>query len=346
MKGMILAAGYGTRFRPITYTLPKPLAPVSNRPLISYAVEAMLRAGVTDLVVNLHHLPELLEKYLRESYGSQCTLHFSFEPEILGTGGGIRKVRELLGDGELLLMNGDTIQSPPFDALWQAREQQNALAALTLRHPPAGDRFTKVWFYDGLVTGIGGDEAPAPGSIPLMFSGSHILSPRLFDYLPDRDFSGITEDVYLPLLREGREKIAGVIDDGLWFDIGTPRRYGSAAETLRQMTVEGVFPVTAGSHVDAAQSSIVADDAGVEGRLERATIGRGTFVSAGAVVRDSSVWDYCVIGEGATVERCCIGHGVVVPAGTELRDVIVALDDPAIPAEYERRDGLVLANIE
>jgi mannose-1-phosphate guanylyltransferase len=304
----------------------------------------MLRAGVTDLVINLHHLPHLLEKYLREAYGSQCTLHFSFEPEILGTGGGIRNVRELLRDGELLLMNGDTIQSPPFDALWQAREQHDALAALTLRHPPEGDRFTKVWYDDGLVTGIGG-EAPTPGSEPLMFSGSHVLSPRLFDYLPDRDFSGITEDVYVPLLREGRERLAGVIDDGLWFDIGTPMRYGSAADTLGRMTVEGTYPVAAGSHVDHEQAALVADDAEIEGRLERATIGHGTFVSAGARVRDSSVWDYCVIGEGATVERCCIGHGVVVPAGTELRDVIVALDDPAIPAEYERRDGMVLAKI-
>jgi mannose-1-phosphate guanylyltransferase len=344
MKGMILAAGYGTRFRPITFTVPKPLVPVANRPLISYAVDAMLRAGVTDLVVNLHHLPEPLEKFLRESYGSQCTLHFSFEPEILGTGGGVRKVRDLLSDGEFLLMNGDTIQSPPFDALWQAREQHDALAALTLRHPPAGDRFTKVWYENGLITGIGGD-APSSTAEPLMFSGSHIISPRIFDYLPDRDFSGITEDVYIPLLRDGREKIAGVVDDGLWFDIGTPMRYGAAADTLGRMTVEGELEVAPGSHIDREQSAIIADDASVEGRLERATIGRGSFVSKDALVRDSSVWDYCVIGEGAAVERCLVGHGVVIPAGFELRDVIVAIDDPAIPAEYERRDGMVLAKI-
>jgi len=136
MKAMILAAGYGTRLRPLTYSVPKPMVPVCNRPLIGYAVENFLRYGVKEIVVNLHHLPEILEQYLTKTYGGQCKFHFSFEPEILGTGGGIRKVRPLLEkEEEFFLVNGDTIQIPPFDALREARRAKNAIAALTLRHP-------------------------------------------------------------------------------------------------------------------------------------------------------------------------------------------------------------------
>src|SRR5215210_868574 len=109
MKAMLLAAGYGTRFRPVTYTLPKPLVPVCNKPLIAWAIEAL--RGVDDFVVNLHHLPDAILHYLPRAFPGK-RFEFSFEPEILGTGGGVRKVRALLeGDDDFLLLNADTVQS-------------------------------------------------------------------------------------------------------------------------------------------------------------------------------------------------------------------------------------------
>ncbi|HKO01503.1 MAG TPA: sugar phosphate nucleotidyltransferase, partial [Thermoanaerobaculia bacterium] len=195
---MLLAAGFGTRLRPITHTLPKPLVPICNRPLIAWAVEAFLRAGIRELIVNLHHLPEPLETYLRETFPS-ANFHFSFEPEILGTGGGIRKVRALLEEEEeFVLVNADTIQFPRYDDLSRARRERDALAALTLRHPPAGDRFTAVFNDAGRVTGFGSGSGEA-----LMFAGSHVISSRVFRHLPERDFSGIVEDVYQPLVTSG-----------------------------------------------------------------------------------------------------------------------------------------------
>ena len=87
MKGFILAAGFGTRLRPITYTLPKPMVPLCNRPLIGWAVESFLYASVHELIVNLHHLPEPLQEFLRAEYAGRADFHFSIEEEILGTGG-------------------------------------------------------------------------------------------------------------------------------------------------------------------------------------------------------------------------------------------------------------------
>src|SRR5260370_12883852 len=136
MKAMILAAGYGTRLRPLTYTLPKPMVPVCNRPLIAYAMEAFLTAGIRDIVVNLHHLPDLLERDLRARFGSDCRLELSYEPKILGTGGGVRRVRTLLDDGDdFLLANGDTIQFPRWDRLVEQRPRRGALRGRAPRHP-------------------------------------------------------------------------------------------------------------------------------------------------------------------------------------------------------------------
>src|SRR5688500_19788401 len=98
MKSMILAAGFGTRFRPVTYTLPKPMVPLLNKPLIAWAVDSLLGAGTGEIIVNLHHLPESLQRYLSESYAGRVTFQLSFGEEILGTGGGVRRVRPHLVD--------------------------------------------------------------------------------------------------------------------------------------------------------------------------------------------------------------------------------------------------------
>src|SRR3954447_13276662 len=130
MKAMILAAGYGTRLRPVTYTMPKPIVPLAGRPLMGWGVGALPAAGISDFVVNLHHLPDVIGRYLRDRSARRARFEFSFEPEILGTGGGVRKVRPLLGnDSEFFLVNGDTVQWAPYDALRAARATRSALAA-------------------------------------------------------------------------------------------------------------------------------------------------------------------------------------------------------------------------
>jgi mannose-1-phosphate guanylyltransferase len=335
MKGFILAAGYGTRLRPVTYTLPKPIVPLLNRPLIGWAVESFLAAGVRQLIVNLHHLPEPLERYLRSEYDGRATFDFSFEEEILGTGGGIRRVRPLLDkEDEFLLVNGDTVQFPRWDALREARRQHDALAALTLRHPPEGDRFTAVYFDRGLITGFGKGHGE-----PLMFAGSHVISRRIFDHLPDRDFSGIVEHAYQPLLDQQRERLAGIVDDGLWFDIGTPQRYVAASRALLDATVAGRLAPARGSRIEG--DSLIHETARAHAPV-RSVIGAHSV--ADGHVHDSILWNHCRIASGVTVEHCILGHGVRLEKG-DYRDLLIVADDPAIPAEYERRDGLVVSPV-
>ncbi len=313
MKGMILAAGFGTRLRPVTHTLPKPMVPLLNRPLIAWAVESFLDAGVNELVVNLHHLPEPLERYLSDQYRGRATFFFSREEEILGTGGGIRRVRpQLESDEEFFLVNGDTVQFPRWDALRDARRALDAVAALTLRHAPANDKFTPVHLDRGEVTGFGKGTGDA-----LMFAGSHVISRRIFRHLPEKEFSGIVEHAYQPLLDARREKIAGVVDDGLWFDIGTPQRYLSASRALLDETVRGVLAPVPRSRVDG--DSVVHESA--RGNASRSVIGARTIIEGG--VRDSVVWDDCHVAHGAIVEGCIVAHGVTLEAGEYRNELIV-----------------------
>jgi len=345
VKGFILAAGFGTRLRPITYTLPKPMVPLCNKPLIAWAVDSFLAAGVRDLIVNLHHLPEALQEFLRAEYAGRANFFFSIEEEILGTGGGIRRVRpQLENEEEFFLVNGDTIQFPRWDALRDARRTNDALAALTMRHAPEGDKFTSVYFDNGLVTGFGSGTGEA-----MMFAGSHVISTRVFDFLPDREFSGIVEHAYVPALAHG-ERLAGVVDDGLWFDIGTPQRYLAASRGLLEAMVRGDLAVPNGSRL--AGNSLLPGATGSQPvvraprRAESPSlqIGRSTVGARSVIegeVADSIVWEDCRIGPAVRLDRCIVGHGVVLEEG-EHRDAVIVRDDPRIPAEYIRRDGNVI----
>jgi mannose-1-phosphate guanylyltransferase len=339
MKGFILAAGYGTRLRPLTYTLPKPLVPLCNRPLIGWAIESYLAGGVDDLIVNLHHLPAQLERVVREQYGHRARFFFSLEEEILGTGGALRRVRaELETESDFFLVNGDTVQFPRFGELAEARRREDALAALTLRHPPEGDRFTPVWHEHGQLNGFREGHGES-----LMFAGSHCISARVFRLLPGREVSGIVGDVYEPALREGTETLATVVDDGLWFDIGTPRRYLSASRTFLDATVRGTVPLAEASHV--LGDSLVHETASAASSLTRSTVGARSSVQG--VVDDSVIWEDCTVPGDARLESCIVGHGVTVPNGLTLRNSVICRDDPAVPQDpaYPRQDGLIITPI-
>jgi mannose-1-phosphate guanylyltransferase len=333
MKGMLLAAGFGTRFRPATYEIPKPMIPLCNRPLIGWALEAMLASGVREVVVNLHHLGDELEAFLRERYGSHCDFFFSREETILGTGGGIRRVRgELDGDRPFVLANADTVQIPPFLELAAACEEAGALAALLLRRPPENDRFTRVFLDRGRVSGFGEGCGEA-----MMFAGAHAISPAIFERLPDRDFSGITEDVYAPAAASGHPHLAGIVYDGPWFDIGTPLRYMEATEAVRRMMAAGTLPPPGASA--AVGGSIVSERARIDGELEASVAGAGARVERGASVAGSVIWEGGSVAAGARVSGAIVGRGVAIPAAAVVEGALVCRRLPGV--EYP--EGTVLA---
>lgn len=337
MHGMILAAGFGTRLRPLTWTVPKPMVPLCNRPLIAWAVESFVDAGIHQLIVNLHHLPEQIERYLDTEFGARAQIICSREEEILGTGGGVRRVRAILETGEdFYLVNGDTIQFPRYQALRAARASHDAIAALTLRHPPEGDRFTAVWLEEGLVNGFGSGHGES-----LMFAGSHIINARIFRHMPQREVFGIVEAVYQPILEQSLEKIAGVVDDGLWFDIGTPQRYLSASRAILEATARGTLRAAHGSAIKG--TSLVHESAAVAGPAHRSTIGARSNIAG--TITDSIVWEDCEIGRNVRLERCIVGHGVSVGGNLELTDAIICRDHHSIPADpgLDRHGDLVLS---
>lgn len=333
MRGMILAAGFGTRFQPVTHALPKPMIPVLNRPLLGWAVEACLASGINELIVNLHHIPEPIRAYLAETYGRRASFELSEEEEILGTGGALRKVRHLLEE-EFVLMNGDTIQWPPFIELLETRRTEDALACLLLRHPPAGDSFTKVWLQEGRITGFGEGKGD-----PLMFAGAHALSPEIVDLLPDRDFSGLTEDVYIPATKRGAPRLTGHVRDGLWFDVGKPTRYMEATRGLLTALRDELIEPPSGSELQ--DGSLSHGSAVIDGSIASSSIGAGTRIEASVEIRDSVLWEDVTVRKGSSVSGSILAHGISLPESSRAQNVLVA---PALEAFDYSDDSTVIGD--
>jgi mannose-1-phosphate guanylyltransferase len=229
---LVLAAGLGTRFRPATLTTPKPLLPLLGRPILFRLFDHLIAEGATRFVVNAHHLPVELRTALEGGYRG-LPVDISFEPEILGTAGAIRRAHEsgLLPDERFLVVNGDLFTTLGLGRLLRARSEPgvaSALAVVENRDPRAemplyGDS-------DGRLVGMGG--APPPGaSGPWLFTGIQAATDALLPLIPEGK-SELAKDVLRPSLDRGDRAFALVPyrmpRDGLWFDLGTPERLAAA----------------------------------------------------------------------------------------------------------------------
>ena len=225
MKAMILAAGLGTRLRPLTDTTPKPLLPVAGTPMIVWNLLLLKRHGIRDVIINLHHLGTMISQALGDGRTLGMRIVYSHEPVILGTGGGIKQAEPYFHDEPVLVLNGDTLFELDLDALMAFHREREAAATLVLRIDPEAARWGLVEVTDRAevvrITGRGRTQtAPA---FARMFAGIHILHPRLLRYLPVGKECSII-DAYVQGIQEG-ERILGYDFDGFWSDVGTPERY-------------------------------------------------------------------------------------------------------------------------
>ncbi len=225
MKAMILAAGFGTRLRPLTDVTPKPLLPVAGTPMIVWNLLLLKRHGIPDVVINLHHLGAMIEQALGDGARFGMRITYSHEPVILGTGGGIKQAEPNFNSQPVLILNGDTLFELDLTALMAFHREQQAAATLVLRRDPEAARWglVEVTARAEVVRITGRGRSPLVPTTARMFAGIHILHPRLLRSLPVGKESSII-DAYVQGIQEG-ERIMGYDLDGYWNDVGTPERY-------------------------------------------------------------------------------------------------------------------------
>ncbi|QDE89085.1 nucleotidyltransferase [Myxococcus xanthus] len=328
MKAMVLCAGLGTRLRPLTERWPKPAMPFLGQPLLRYHLAVLKAAGVTAVGINTHHLPDTMEAVARaECARAGLPLHVVNEPVIQGTGGGIRGLRDFLSDGDFIVFNGDILYPVDLRPVVAVHQASGALATMVLQPMPAGETYAAVELdAEGRVRRIAGHGPGGEGLSPWHFTGVHVMSPRVFDFMSPRGEEDINRGVYVRAMEAG-QMVRGVRVDGYWSDLGTPSRYLATVQDVLAGRVRlewlGADSPLAGT-ARGASGTWAHAEARLDGTAEGPVyLGRGATVADGASVGPGvSLEPGAKVASGARLSRATVFEDTEVSSGESLSEVL------------------------
>ena len=296
-NAFVLGAGLGTRLRPLTERRPKPLIPVANRPLITYAFDHLLGSGVEKLIVNTHWRAESYHAFFPDASYRGAPLVFREErPEILETAGGIWNVRDLLGEEPFLVYNGDILCDLPLDPAVRAHFSCGNEVTMILRSQ-GGPLQVAFDAERGRVTDIGGrvDSSAGPR---FLFTGIYVVNPGFIRRIPPGEKLGVVP-IFCDMIRAGAPLGGIVIDDGEWRDLGARGQYLEAHAAL----------ALAGGAPWIDPSARISPTAKIRGAT---AVGPGAQVGEHASLCDSIVWEGAEIASGTMLNHCIVTDGQLV----------------------------------
>lgn len=283
MKALILAAGLGTRLRPHSQKLPKPLFPIGGKPLLDRHLAQLAQAGVTEVAVNTHHLHEQIESYLSRGRWD-LEIHVSHEPEIMGTGGAMKLLADFWGKEPFLVINADVVSNLDLAVLYSAHLSSESLASLVMHDHPK---------YNSVAVDAAGrivmmpprSRVQRPENSRLMaFTGIHVIDPEVLGLIPeDQPYSII--DAYQSVIDRGQRLNAHLPETLYWRDIGTPDQYRQTAyEQLAPEAFNRAFDSPTPSDVAVNRTPLAGD--GSDRRWYRLEKGTDRLILADHGLRD------------------------------------------------------------
>jgi NDP-sugar pyrophosphorylase family protein len=238
MKAMILAAGLGTRLKPLTDSKPKALVPLAGKPILFYIIEKLISASINQIIINIHHFPEAIIDYVEQNKNFGIEIVFSREETLLDTGGGVKKVSWFFDDGQpFIVHNVDVLSGIDLRKLMAYHNQKESLATLAVRQRKTSryllfNQENRLIGWQSLETGkkeiVGVTNQKTQN---LSFMGIHILSPEIFPLLPDENIFSIIKG-YLDLANKGHHIIGLRNDEDFWIDLGRKENLQQAEEYL------------------------------------------------------------------------------------------------------------------
>jgi mannose-1-phosphate guanylyltransferase/mannose-1-phosphate guanylyltransferase/phosphomannomutase len=296
---MVLAAGLGTRLRPLTNEITKPMVPVLDRPVMAHILDLLNRYGFEQVIANLHYFPESIERY----FGERLT--YRYEEELLGTAGGVRACADFLGEEAFLIISGDALTDIDLSAFVARHREAGGMATLAVKKVSDTREYGVVLHdRDGRITGFQEKPSPEEALSDLGNCGIYIFEPAIFDYFPERPFVDWAQDVFPALL-----------EDDIPFHMHEVREYWNDVGSLSELR-QGTF--------DALRGELRLQ---VEGReASPGVIVAGESIVPQSAEIDGSVWigHDVELGEGVRLTGpLVLGDGARVGEGAQLRDSIV-----------------------
>ncbi len=317
MKAMILAAGEGTRLRPLTLSTPKPMIPLVGKPLLAWTLEWLAAQGITDAAINLYYRPQSIPDFFGDTYAG-INLRYCYEDTLRGTAGGVQGAADFLQDGPFFVIYGDNLLSADLRRLMDFHISRGGAATVALfQHPNPSAAGIVGLAPDGRITRF--VEKPPPDQIfsPLANAGVYVLDPSVLETIPANTASDFGRDIFPSLLAQGA-RLYGTLLGGYIQDTGTPDSYRQACWDALAGRVGTHF---ADDTLWLGPGAQVHPSAVLSGRN---ILGANVSVGAEASLTNCILWDDAQIGDGAQLShaivgsRAHVGAGSIVPPGTLL----------------------------
>lgn len=321
MKAMILAGGLSTRLYPLTKLVPKPLVPVAGVPNAAHLLRYLRAHGFDEIVINVHYLADAIVDELGDGSKFGVRLHYSHEPELLGSAGGLKNVQGFFGEEPFLVIGCDEVTDMPLDRILRFHRESDAIATIGLVECAEVDQYGVVVLGErGKIAGF--QEKPAKGTelSNLANTGVYVFSPAIFDRIPAHEFYDFGKQVF-PALQQAGERFFGFDARGAyWADIGTPSEYRRASFDVVSGTVS--IPETTASGIDG--SARIGDAVRIAGPVR---VGAGVTIGDGvAIVGPCAIDDGVRVEPGAVLERAIVWQGATIGANSKLRGTVVGKD--------------------
>ncbi len=323
-----MAGGKGTRLRPLTFTRPKPMLPLVNKPIVEHVMEQLKQFHMKDLILTLNYLSNDIKKYFKDGSDKNLNIKYTIEKTPLGTAGSVKKAQKYLDD-TFLVLSGDVVSNVDFNEVLKFHKDKGALATLVLTKVPDPTHFgIAVLNENQEITEF--LEKPSENEVfsNIANTGTYILEPEIFDFFDkskkEQDFS---KDIF-PKLIENQEGIYGYTFDGYWNDIGRPETYLKATyDVLNQKIKQKIYPknlkkgigklgniwtgtnISIGPKVRIEGPVVIGSDSTIEEgcRLTKGTvIGEGVHIGRGTTVQSSVLLDNSIIKENSFLKGCII----------------------------------------
>ncbi|OGP19924.1 MAG: nucleotidyltransferase [Deltaproteobacteria bacterium GWA2_55_10] len=343
MKSIIMAGGFGTRLRPLTNNLPKPMVPMANRPMMEHIIELLKKNDITALTALLYFQPEMISGYLGDGSNFGVKLDYITLTVDLGTAGAVGSaMRKTGGDETTLIISGDVLTDIDLNRAVEFHKKNNSVATIVLtrvENPlPFGIVITDE---EGRIVRF--LEKPSWGEVfsDTINTGIYILEKKALDYIPtDKEFD-FSKDLF-PLMLEKKEPLFGYIAEGYWKDVGSLEEYRAANMDILQGNVHVEIPgeriegrrlwVGKGSRIDFTArlegAIVIGENCRIEAdaRISNSIIGPNSTVEEGAVIRDSVLWDSTRVARGASLHENVVGSSSEILDQAHIAEGVIVSD--------------------
>jgi NDP-sugar pyrophosphorylase family protein len=321
---MILAAGLGTRLRPLTNAVSKPMVQMAGRPCMEHAVRLLAKYSVKEIIVNLHYMPEPIQEHFGDGSVLGVNITYSYEKELMGTAGGFKRVQSFFGDEPALIISGDALTDINLDNLYDFHKEKGGIATLALKQVADPTQYGVVVRNGSRIVEFQEKPKMEEAISNMANTGIYLFEPEIFEHIPADTFYDFGKQVF-PELLEKDEAMHGYVMQEYWCDVGDLAVYREAHYDMLTGVVDVELPgryfegkIWLGDKVSIHPDTVI---------VGPVLIGNGCKIAKGAKIYGPAVLgNESVIGENVLIKRGILWDRVQVDDGAELADSIVACD--------------------